>query len=123
MKLLLLASALSASLILGGCVIKIDDGYDSRNHQYSDWEKRQNINRQYITDLELNTSSDVVKLSLGAADFNEVFEVESDKVQILYYRTQRTEDDGITTKDECTPLVFVNGTLKGWGQSALSRYL
>jgi len=28
--------------------------------------------------------------------------------------------DGITTKDECTPLVFRNGNLVGWGDSAYS---
>ena len=60
---------------------------------------------------------------LGAADFNEMISSNGDTVQVLYYRTQRVDDDGITTKNECTPLVFVNNELKGWGELSLSTYL
>jgi hypothetical protein len=44
-------------------------------------------------------------------------------VQVLYYRTRRVDDDGITTKNECTPLVFINNELVGWGELSLSKYL
>jgi uncharacterized protein YceK len=124
MKKVLALSVLAAAISLSGCVIKIDDdGYDSSYSSYSDWEKREKKNRRYIADLDLQTAKDVIKNDLGAPDFNEVFAKDDDKVQILYYRTQRTDDDGLTTKDECTPLVFVNDELKGWGESAVKRYL
>jgi len=53
-------------------------------------------------------------------DFNELFEKQDGTYRVLYYRTQKTMGDGITTKDECTPLVFRNGELVGWGDSAYS---
>jgi hypothetical protein len=37
---------------------------------------------------------------------------------VLFYRTHRRDGDGVTTKDECTPLVFKNGLLIGWGDAA-----
>jgi hypothetical protein len=32
-------------------------------------------------------------------------------VIVVYYRTHRLHKDGLTTKDECTKLVFVNNSL------------
>ena len=55
-----------------------------------------------------------------ALHFNELFEKQDGTYRVLYYRTQKTMGDGITTKDECTPLVFRNGNLVGWGDSAYS---
>ena len=33
----------------------------------------------------------------------------------MFYRTQHVKSDGITTQDECTFLLFVNGVLKEIG--------
>jgi hypothetical protein len=60
--------------------------------------------------------------TLGPADFNEMASSDGDAVQVLYYRTQRIDDDGVTTKNECTPLVFINNELVGWGELSLSKY-
>ena len=35
--------------------------------------------------------------------------------QVMFYRTQHVKSDGITTQDECTFLLFVNGILKEIG--------
>ena len=55
---------------------------------------------------------------MGLADFNEFHQKDQDRFQVLYYRTQRKNGDGVTTKDECTPLVLKNGLLVGWGDTA-----
>jgi hypothetical protein len=55
---------------------------------------------------------------MGIADFNESYSKDDDTYQVLYYRTQRINGDGVTTKDECTPLVFKNSILVGWGERA-----
>ena len=57
---------------------------------------------------------------LGVADFNEVYNKGDENIQVLYYRTNRKHADGITTKDECTPLIFKNGALVSWGDTAYS---
>jgi hypothetical protein len=54
---------------------------------------------------------------MGIADFNEFYIKGEDTYQVLYYRTQHIDGDGVTTKDECTPLVFKNSALLGWGET------
>lgn len=41
---------------------------------------------------------------------------------ILRYRTHHRHSDGETTRDETTPLVFVDGTLAAWGEASLVDY-
>lgn len=121
MKKKLLALVLVAPLTLGltGCVISVDgDGWDGHN---VDWEDREYKNRKLIANLELSTDTEQVRTRLGVPDFNDTFMGGDDRYTVLYYRTQRMHGDGKTTKDECTPLVFKNGSLIGWGEGALNR--
>jgi hypothetical protein len=124
-KALLLTSFFAGTLLLSGCVISIDgdheEGYNASSG--ANWQKYEAKNRQFIADLSLGVSKMSVVDKLRAADFNEMISSNGDAVQVLYYRTQRVDDDGITTKNECTPLVFVNNELKGWGELSLSKYL
>ena len=62
-----------------------------------------------------------VRGEFGKPDFNESFMRKGKEFVVLYYRTRHVESDGITTKDETTPLVFVDGALVGWGESALEN--
>ncbi len=80
-----------------------------------DWESRELINRNAIQNLQLGAPLAEITKNMGTADFNEILLNGSDKYQVLYYRTQRTTEDGMTTKDECTPLVFDQSGLVGWG--------
>jgi hypothetical protein len=41
-------------------------------------------------------------------------------VSILYYRTEDRSTTATTVKDECTPFVFINGKLTGWGDRLLT---
>ena len=119
MRKALLVAALVAPLTLTGCVVSV--GGDGDGSYHSSWEDREYKNRRKISNLALDMSITNVKDSLGVPDFNELHQKSDDKIQVLYYRTQRKEGDGITTKDECTPLVFKNGVLVGWGDSAYDR--
>lgn len=124
MRAVLLTSLLAGSVLLSGCVISIDDDYDDGYHISSgaQWERSEAKNREYIATANTGVSRASVVAELGAADFNEMVTNNGDSIQVLYYRTQRVDDDGVTTKNECTPLVFVNNTLVGWGDAALSTY-
>jgi hypothetical protein len=111
-----LASLLMVSL--SGCVIAIgDDDYNNNDNQHSNWESREKNNRAHIQSMEIGASYLAITNKMGIADFNEVISGNANNYQVLYYRTQRQDSDGVTTKDECTPLVFSNGELIGWGMS------
>ncbi|MDG1121834.1 MAG: DUF3192 domain-containing protein [Glaciecola sp.] len=111
-----LASLLMVSL--SGCVIAIgDDDYNNNDGQHSNWESREKNNRAHIQNMVIGTSYLDITNKMGIADFNEVISGNASNYQVLYYRTQRQDSDGVTTKDECTPLVFSNGELIGWGMS------
>ncbi|MAI63331.1 MAG: DUF3192 domain-containing protein [Alteromonas sp.] len=116
MKIVLLSAALASTMLLSGCVVSVGGGSDS--HYGADWEDREFNNRQHIAKLETGVSYEAVLRKMGVADFNELFEKADGTYRVLYYRTQKTMGDGLTTKDECTPLVFKNSKLVGWGDSA-----
>ena len=114
MKKLAVAALFGLSLGLSGCVISVDGKYDDQ----SGWQNKEQKNRQHISQLQQNASYEEILNRMGIADFNEFHSKGDDTYQVLYYRTQRIEGDGVTTKDECTPLVFKNGALAGWGETA-----
>lgn len=119
MKKTLLA-LLAASTLLSGCVIAIgDDDYERSGYQQSSWSEIEERNREKIGQLDVGTSVDTVRRKLGVPDFDEMLVKNGEEHRVLFYRTQRTKGDGATTKDECTPLIFVNGELSGFGQTAL----
>lgn len=107
------------SLGLSGCVISVDG--DGKYGHHSDWQDTEQTNRKYISRLQLDESYDDVLNRMGIADFNEFYTKDKQTYQVLYYRTQRISGDGVTTKDECTPLVFKNGELVGWGETAFNE--
>lgn len=80
------------------------------------WEDREAYNRQYIAKLQLDQFTfDQAIAELGSPDITEARKVEDKKFQVMFYRTQHVKSDGITTQDECTFLLFINGVLKEIG--------
>jgi hypothetical protein len=118
MRKIATAALLVLSVGLSGCVISV--GADGEYDHHADWQDIEHKNRKHIAALQPNQSYQAIAERMGLADFNELYEDNGDTVQVLYYRTQRIEGDGVTTKDECTPLVFKNQKLVGWGDSAYS---
>lgn len=112
-----------ASLGLSGCVVNVGDGESGWDNSES-WEKVQDKNRQNLSRLNLGMTKDQVNLVMGEADFNEAYltkatDSQPEKaVQVLFYRTQHVHSDGKTTKEECTPVVFRDSKLVGWGETA-----
>ncbi|WP_448213280.1 DUF3192 domain-containing protein [Colwellia sp. MEBiC06753] len=115
-SLIVLLAALPLTLSLTGCVISVG-GDEDRGYSF-DHEDRAYENRKKIAVLQLNSSFADVQHTLGVADFNEVYQKDDENIQVLYYRTNRKHKDGLTTKDECTPLIFKNGMLVSWGEKA-----
>lgn len=103
--------------MLSGCVVAVntDDWEDEA------WFSRQNRNAEKIEQLELGVSESSVTSDFGDADFVESFTRTGEDFRVLYYRTRHSDHDGTTTKNETTPLVFVDGTLVGWGDSAVEH--
>lgn len=110
---------LLALFSLGGCVISVND-HDGSDGSYG-WKQRQERNERAINHLELGRSRVSIESQMGDPDFVESFVRNGNNFTVLYYRTRRTHDDGQTTRDETTPLVFVDGKLVGWGDSAIDH--
>jgi hypothetical protein len=87
------------------------------------WEDRQEFNQQYITGIKLNKLTlDQILAELGNPDITEAKTVNNVYYQLTYYRTHHVKSDGITTVDECTPLLFKNELLHAIGKAATEQY-
>ena len=86
------------------------------------WEDREEYNSIQIGKLELGvTHKEVIEL-LGSPDISEAKMVDETKLQVMFYRTQHVKSDGITSQDECTPLLFKNDVLIAFGANAYDKF-
>ncbi len=113
-SLIALLVAVPLSLTLTGCVVSVGGGEDGHSMS-SDFEDREYVNRKKISKIQLGMSFNDAAHKLGIADFNENYHKNDSNIQVLFYRTHRTHKDGMTSKDECTYLHFVDGVLKETG--------
>ena len=114
LKKVTLIAFVPLALTLTGCMINVEQ-------QPS--EDRSVENRSTISSLSLDLTQTEVTERLGIPDFTELHQSEKGNVKVLFYRTHRNKADGITTKDECTPLIFVNSRLVGWGEAAHNQIM
>ena len=98
-----------------GCVYVNGERVGTSN-DWNDWEKAQERNREYISNLEMGVSTQSVLNELGTPADSEAFTDDDVEVRVLFYRTTRKHSDGDTTRDETTPLVFRDDQLIGWGE-------
>ena len=119
-KLPVVASIFAASLLLQGCVIVTESDWEKGRAEY-DGQEVERDNRNKIAALPMQLSVTEVKQRLGTPDFTDRWQHDDGEYQVLYYRTHRTHADGMTTRDECTPIVFVDNELKGTGDLALDN--
>jgi len=107
----------SLAIWLSGCVVAIgNDGLESRD---SEWAEIERDNRRAIDSLRLGMGiREAQAVMPHEADFSEAFAARGTAYRVLFYRTQRVEGDGVTSRNETTPLIFANAELAGWGESA-----
>ncbi|WOH38736.1 DUF3192 domain-containing protein [Thalassotalea fonticola] len=119
MKKSLATLLLIAPLTLGltGCII-VADGNGEHGSFVTDHQDREYENRKKIARLESGMAYLAAQDYLGVPDFNESYDKGGETIQVLFYRTNRVHSDSMTTKDECTPLIFKAGKLTSWGESA-----
>ena len=121
MQARLLIGSAAAALLLSGCVFHIGDdgdGYVTSHRSVASQERKA---RQSIAALPLGIAPQAVMAELGPPDFSDLLRSGAGELRVLRYRTHRTHADGDTTRDETTPLVFLDDELIGTGESAL-RY-
>ncbi len=104
-----------ALAVYGIFVLLVISFYDDSPDKMQ-WKDRESYNRQFIAKLQLEQFTfEQAILELGSPDITEARKVAEDRFQVMFYRTQHVKSDGITTQDECTFLLFVNGVLKEIG--------
>ncbi|MFT5852662.1 MAG: hypothetical protein ACI87J_002640 [Colwellia sp.] len=113
-SLLVLLIALPLASTLSGCVISVNDG-EIDHSLMGDSEDRTYENRKEIAKIQLGSSLADMQEKLGVADFSQTYALNEQTVRVLFYRTQRKHKDGLTTKDECTYLEFIDGELSQTG--------
>lgn len=118
----LAAVGVMTALTLGlqGCVVAIGDRENISSD--SSFTKKEKQNRKAISSFNPGMTLAIVQNQLGTPEFIDLWTVDGTQYNVLYYRTQRVHADGMTTRDECTPVVFIDGVLKGTGELAL-QYL
>ena len=110
---------LATILSLGGCVIAIND--DEASWGTKDWKNKEQNNREAIAKLNVGDSRTEVMSQLGQPEFTEGFTTNGTDYHVFYFRTHQLRSDGRTTKSETTPVIFADGQLIGWGQTALDQ--
>lgn len=105
--------------LLSGCVIAIND--DESNSSNNKTIQAQRHNQSYISTLQVGARQESIRTSLGVPDFTESFSKNGETIEVLFYRTHHTHGDGMTTKDECTALIFKAGILTAWGDKAYQQ--
>ena len=116
-------------VILAACIIN----FYKDDPEHMEIVDRQEFNLKYLAKLDaqrISSASQVTNKTtkniidyLGSPDITEAKESGGIVYQILFYRTHQVKSDGITTKDECTGLLFINDHLIGWGKNAYKHYL
>lgn len=88
------------------------------------WNDREAYNHKYISQLNIQTGLTQQQLieKLGGPDITEAEMVGNNTYQLMYYRTKREISDGITTKQECTALLFKNNQLVALAEQAVQQY-
>ncbi|MBC3764911.1 DUF3192 domain-containing protein [Neptunicella marina] len=88
-----------------------------------EWQDREQYNRVQISKLEAGMSKQQIIDMMGSPDISEAKSVTDKVVQVMFYRTERKKSDGITTADECIPLLFEDNQLIAWGKDTYQQYL
>lgn len=104
--------------IIAGSVLT----FYTANPEGMNWQDREIFNRKYIGRLELGTLSDEVLRLLGPPDLSEAIPTSQGELIVYFYRTQHVRADGVTTRDETTPLLFRHDKLIAWGDTAYLHY-
>ena len=113
---------LIALAIYGVFVALVVNFYDDRPSDMK-WGDRESFNRQYIGKLTLEDFNFEQALNeLGSPDITEAKKVDKHNFQVMFYRTQHVKSDGFTTQDECTALLFKNGSLIAIGKTAYQQF-
>lgn len=112
-------SLIALALVSYGIFVALVVAFYDDNPTNMKWEDREEFNRQYIGKLQLEQFSFEQALTdLGSPDLTEAKKRDSGNYQVMFYRTHHVKSDGITTIEECTALLFKDGTLTGIGKSA-----
>jgi outer membrane protein assembly factor BamE (lipoprotein component of BamABCDE complex) len=105
-----------AAVLVSGCVVSVGGNRGSSGE--SGWQQIERENREAIARLSKGMYVEEVRSRMGTPDFLESFSRDGYAYQVFFYRTHRVKADGMTTRDETTPLIFEDGFLVGWGEAA-----
>lgn len=88
------------------------------------WQDRETFNHKFISKLDISEGLQQQHVigRLGSPDITFAKEENNTIYQVLYYRTKRSQPDGITTADECTALLFKDRKLVAKDDAAIKQF-
>ncbi|CUS49290.1 MAG: Protein of unknown function (DUF3192) [Idiomarinaceae bacterium HL-53] len=92
--------------------------FHTANPENMTWREREVFNRKYIGRLALGSEREEVLRLLGPPDLSEAVRTAEGELMVLFYRTHHVTSDGVTTRNETTPLIFRADKLIAWGDTA-----
>ena len=109
-KILLISGAVAICSLFSGCAVIDPDTSLLAPHKWDEISR----NRENLAKLRVKMTKEDVLSVMGEPIKGEVYC--EDNIWWYYTRTRRA--DFMTTRDECTPVVFdENGKVEGWGSS------
>jgi len=94
------------------CLILIITIFSSCNYRIL---KKNNDN---LKSLSVGMTKQEVLNLMGEPLKNQVY----NKKNVWYYFTEVKWSDGAITRDECTPIFFIDGKVKGWGEDEYKKF-
>lgn len=114
---------ITLGVILYGAFVAAVISFYPDSPQKMDWQDREEFNKVQIGKLELGNSRQQIITLMGSPDISEAKKQGEKSIQVMFYRTQHMESDGITTADECTPLLFEDDILVAWGEGVYQSFI
>lgn len=115
LQLFLIAGTAAACSLFSGCALVDPDTSILAPHKWDEIFR----NRENLAKLRVKMTKEEVLKVMGEPVKGEVYCEDN----IWWYYTRTCWSDFMTTRDECTPLVFdEEGRLKGWGISYFRKH-
>lgn len=107
---------LASCLQLISCTVILPEDINSATYDSTtSWQQHHKKNRTLIAHLEVGEQFTIVINNMGTPQYSENFIKGNNNYTVLFYATSHS---GKMDKDSCTPLIFKNKQLTGWGEQA-----
>ncbi len=105
------------ALVVSGCATSSNPNY------FNEIQRESRKNREALLMLGIGMSKHDVKSIMDLPRFNEAYEISGKSMEFWFYFTDEIHFSvGRIDRERCTPILFENGKVKGWGPDYIKKY-